>query len=126
MVAPIVLVSGTAFREKVRMALGWFIAHKPRTAKAYTQYCTRRRQALGDPTGHFAADDELVDDYEFPPLVPDMLRMSEMQSRIQYGIPCGIGIFDWEDDRKLMAIFRDECSIGNLTTMRGDCQGGPG
>lgn len=119
-----VLVSGNAFRAKVRMALGWLIAHHPEKVDKYRRYCQNRRKMQADAQGHWSADRECVDDYEFPPMVPDMLRASETKSMILFGIPCGMGVHDWEEDRKLMGIFRSECAIGNLSTMRGDCEGG--
>ena len=118
MQAPAIVVPGQSFREKVRLAVVFWAKTWPHEFRKYKADMKEARDRQRDKAGHWQ-DKDIVQYFKYPPRVPELLGMSEMGTRIMYGIPFGTGDPRWHFNPELDSIFMNEVSDGFTSTFRG-------
>jgi hypothetical protein len=109
-------------RLKLRMAGKVWKAKWPDEVRGYLAQVKSRRQMLYDRrSGKLAGDSEgdMRQGFVEPPQsFTGLLSMSEFQTKMLYGVPCGIGDKLWHLRDRYKRILREEFDIGWITDVR--------
>src|SRR5690349_1463520 len=112
-----ILIRREGLLTKIRQALDVWAKERPwevrDAARLMQQMRDRRHNSMGkDEEGDVCMG-------KIPGFVYDILGMSEFETNMLYGSPCGTGNKGWFDADGVPDLFFSEFQIGKMTTMNG-------